>query len=92
MRSAPAAGSVVAAAPFFSLPSLGCVSAGASTYAERSFARHSMIFRSFRRPNTSPRSSKASKYVQSSWSLASSAASEVSPSPNTRVNSVAGST
>ena len=92
MRSAPAAGSVVAAAPFFSLPSLGCASAGASTYAERSFARHSMIFRSFRRPNTSPRSSKASKYVQSSWSLASSAASEVSPSPNTRVNSVAGST
>ena len=92
VRSAPAAGSVVAAAPFFSLPSLGCVSAGSSTYAERSFARHSMIFRSFRRPNTSPRSSKASKYVQSSWSLASSAASEVSPSPNTRVNSVAGST
>jgi hypothetical protein len=30
--------------------------------------------------------------VQSSWSLASSAASEVSPSPKTRVNSVAGST
>ena len=51
-----------------------------------------MILLSFLLPNTSPRSSKARRYVQSSWSLASSAASETSASPNTRVNSAAGST